>query len=56
MKLDIRRHYLHSKYRKEQEDGESYKLRSVSFFSERKVYLSEQIRDFQMVETAIRPE
>jgi hypothetical protein len=56
MKLDIRRHYLYSKYRKEQEGGESYTLRSVSFLSDRKVYLSEQIRDFQMVETAVRTE
>jgi len=56
MKHDKRRHYLYSKYRKEKEDGESYTVRSVSFFIYRKVCLSEQIRDYQMVETAIRTE
>jgi len=53
-KRDKRRHYLYSKYSKEQKNGESYTLRSVRFFRYRKVCLSEQIRDCQMVETTIR--
>jgi hypothetical protein len=56
MKRDKRRHYLYSTYRKEQEDGESYTLRSVSFFRYREICLTEQIRDYQMVETAIGTE
>jgi hypothetical protein len=56
MKRDKRRHYLYSKYGKEKEDGENYTVKNVSFFRYRKVCLSEQIRDYKMVETAIRTE
>jgi hypothetical protein len=56
MKRDKRLHYLYSKYGKEKENGENYTVKSVIFFRYRKVCLSEQIRDNQMVETAIRTE